>query len=172
MYRGDAGMVIPVTGTLVQCYYICRRQLWLMSRQLVPDQENPFIEIGRLIDNESFSRERKKIHFDNVVIDIVKKGDGELVVGEVKKSSKAYKSALMQLAFYLYKLKKNGIEASGELLFPEEKRRVAVDLTQELEGELEDVFLEIQKIAVRDKPPPAQKVGYCKNCGYREFCWS
>jgi len=165
-------MVVRITGTLIQCYCICPRQLWLMSRQLVPDQDNPYIEIGRLIDHESYSRERKKLHFDNVVIDLVKRSDGELVVGEIKKSSKAWQSARMQLAFYLYKLKENGIDARGELFFPEERKRVAVDLTPELEEELEGIFRSIQSIVGQTKAPPAKKIGYCKNCAYREFCWS
>ncbi len=143
-----------------------------MSRQLVPDQDNPYIEIGRLIDQQSYRRERRKLHFDNVVIDLVKRSDGEWVVGEVKKSSKAWQSARMQLAFYLYKLREIGIEARGELFFPEERRRVAVVLNPELEEELKGVIQGIQAIIRESKAPPAKRVGYCKNCGYREFCWS
>lgn len=165
-------MVIPITGTFMQCYQICKRQLWLMSRQIVPDQSNPYIEIGRLIDNESYSRERKKIHFDNVVIDVIKKDNEDLLVGEIKKSSSAQKSAEMQLAFYLYKLKEKGVNAKGELRFPEEKKRVEISLTPETEEELEKAFCEIRKIISRPQAPPPKKIKYCKNCGYREFCWS
>ncbi len=165
-------MVIAITGTYMQCYQICPRQLWLMSRQIIPDQNNPYIEIGRLIDSESYSRERKKVHFDNVVIDVVKKDGEELLVGEVKKSSRALESARLQLAFYLYKLKEKGIIARGELRFPEEKRREKVNLTPELEKQLEIVFREIRKIISRPRAPQPRKIKYCRKCGYREFCWS
>jgi CRISPR-associated exonuclease Cas4 len=75
-----------------------------MSRNLNPDQQNPFIEIGRLISQESYKRERKEIRLENIVIDILRKEGEEIVIGEVKKSSKFEKSARMQLAYYLWKL--------------------------------------------------------------------
>lgn len=165
-------MVMPITGTLIQSYKICRRQTWLMAHQIVPDQENQYIEIGRLIDEESYSREKKKVHLENVVLDFVTSDDGDVIVGEVKKSSRAQDSARMQLAFYLQKLKQSGVDAKGILMFPEERKRVVVELTPELEKELEEMTDEIQKIILQELPPQPKKIGFCKNCGYKEFCWS
>jgi len=48
-----------LTGTLIWYYYICPREVWLMARELVPDQEDPFIEIGRILSGESYKRERR-----------------------------------------------------------------------------------------------------------------
>lgn len=165
-------MVIPITGTLIQSYKICNRQTWLMAHQIVPDQENQYIEIGRLIDEESYSREKKKVHLENIVLDFVTSDDGDVIVGEVKKSSRAQDSARMQLAFYLQKLKQNGLNAKGILMFPEERKRVVVELTPELEKELEEMTDQIQKIILQELPPSPKKIGFCKNCGYKEFCWS
>jgi len=165
-------MVMPITGTLIQSYNICKRQTWLMAHQIIPDQEHQYIELGRLIDEESYPREKKKINFENVVLDLIKSDDGDIIVGEVKKSSKAQDSARMQLAFYLYKLKQGGIDACGILMFPEERRRVPVELTPDIERELEDMLEDIQRIILREKPPAFKKIGYCKNCGYKEFCFS
>ena len=165
-------MVMLVTGTLIQCYNICKRQTWLMAHQIIPDQENQFIEIGRLIDEESYDRDKKKINYENVVLDLVKTNEGDLVVGEVKKSSRAKESARMQLAFYLYKLKHNGVEAKGMLFFPEERKREMVDLTPELEQQIETMIKDIEHIIFQENPPPFKKIGFCKHCGYKEFCWS
>lgn len=143
-----------------------------MAHQIIPDQEHPFIEIGRLIDEESYNRDRKKINFENVVLDLIRSNEEDIIVGEVKKSSKAETSARLQLAFYLYKLKQKGVVAKGLLLFPDERKRVTVELTPELERELEEIFRDIQKIISRENPPPFKKIGYCKNCGYKEFCMS
>ncbi|MBM7582845.1 CRISPR-associated exonuclease Cas4 [Caldicoprobacter guelmensis] len=164
--------MVAITGTLVQSYNICKRQTWLMAHQIVPDQDHPYIEIGRLLDEETYSRDKKKISFENVVIDIIRSDEGDIVVGEVKKSSKAQESARLQLAFYLYKLKQNGIDAKGLLLFPEERRRMPVELDSDLEQELEHIFKGINLVVSMSVPPPPQKIGYCKNCGYREFCWA
>ena len=52
-------------------------------------------------------------------------------MGEIKKSSRFEKVAIMQLAFYLYRLKEKGISVEGELLIPKERRKVPIKLTSE-----------------------------------------
>jgi len=164
--------MVAITGTLVQSYNICKRQTWLMAHQIIPDQEHPYIETGRIVDQETYIRDKKKISFENVVLDIIRSDEGNIVVGEVKKSSRAQESARLQLAFYLYRLKQSGVEAKGLLLFPEEKKRMPVELTPPLEEELENIFKGINAVVSMEMPPHPQKIGYCKNCGYKEFCWS
>jgi CRISPR-associated exonuclease Cas4 len=161
-----------ITGTLIQSFSICQRQTWLMAHQIIPDQEHQYIELGRLIDENSYNRDKRKIHFENIVIDLVRSEEGDIIVGEVKKSSKAEKSAKLQLAFYLYRLKQSGIKGRGLLLFPKERKRVTVELTMELEKELEEMFSKIYSLIFQKTPPPFKKVSYCKNCGYKEFCLS
>ncbi len=143
-----------------------------MARRIEPSQENPFIEIGRLISEESYKRERKEIRLENIVIDILRRGHEQVIIGEVKKSSRYEKSAMMQLAFYLSKIKEMGVKAKGELLFPKEKKKLEVELTSEIENELKDVENNILKIINTELPPKAEKNRFCKNCGYNEFCWS
>lgn len=95
-----------------------------------------------------------------------------MVIGEVKKSSRAEKSARFQLLFYLYRLEQAGIKARGLLSFPEERRRVPVELGDEEREELEGIFTQIKKIVAMERPPVRDKTGYCGKCGYRGFCWS
>ncbi len=143
-----------------------------MARQLTPWQENPFIEIGRLISEESYQRERKEIRLENIVIDLLKTEGENIVIGEVKKSSRYEKSARMQLAYYLWRLKQLGISATGQLMFPKEKKKVMVILTEEIEDELTYAQRQIKSIIQMETPPPLQKIKFCPKCGYREFCWS
>lgn len=143
-----------------------------MSRQLEPAQENPFIEIGRLISEESYKRDRKEIHLENMVIDILKTAGEEIIIGEVKKSSRYEKAARMQLAYYLLRLKRLGIEAKGQLLFPKERKKLTIELTPELEVELKEAQNRIKEIIALDIPPLPQKIRFCKRCGYQEFCWA
>lgn len=161
-----------ITGTLIWYYYICPREVWLMSRHLNPSQENPFIEIGRLISKESYMQERKEVRIENIVLDILKNIDGEVVVGEVKKSSKYEKSAKMQLCYYLMRLKAFGITAKGVLLFPKEKKKIQIELTPEVEEELKKAVADIKAIIEMLIPPPAKKIIFCSKCGYNDFCWS
>ncbi|GAB6085163.1 CRISPR-associated protein Cas4 [Alkaliphilus crotonatoxidans] len=163
---------IRVTGTLIWYYYICKREVWLMSRQLVPDQENTNVEIGRFMHEQSYPREKKEISLGNIVLDVVKNEKGQLIIGEVKKTSKFKESARMQLLFYLKELKNMGIEAAGSLMFPKEKEREEIVLTPEKEQELESAIKEILKIMYQSKPPAVKKISYCKSCAYNEICYA
>ena len=163
---------LNVTGTLVWYYYICPREVWLMARQLTPDEDNPNIDMGRFIGEHAYKREKKEISVGHIKMDVIRREKGQLVIGEVKKSSKYEKSALMQLAFYLLELKERGLEAVGELMFPKEKRKIRVELTDELIAELEKAKGEILRIIYQDMPQPPKKIVFCRNCAYAEFCWS
>lgn len=163
---------LHVTGTLVWYYYICKREVWLMARHLVPDEDNPNIDLGRFIGEHTYRRDKKEITVDHIKLDILRKEKGQLVVGEVKKSSKYEKSATMQLAFYLMELREKGVDAVGELLFPKEKKKTRVEINDELIVQIENAKKEILKIAYQETPPLPQKINYCRNCAYAELCWS
>lgn len=163
---------IPVRGTEIQSYLICHRQTWLLVHQMNPDSEDENIEIGRFLHEYRHGRNKKEIQIGAVNIDIIKRNDEQIVVQEVKKSSKAKESARYQLLYYLWNLKQMGIEAKGELLFSEEKKREVVLLTEESIEELQQITANIRTIAGLPVPPKAKKIGFCKQCAYREFCWA
>jgi len=161
-----------ITGTLIWYFYICPREVWLMAHEINPEEENPFLELGRLIHEESYPRERRGFETEGMKIDLLMKGGNRIIVGEVKKSSRFLKSSTMQLLFYLWHLKQNGIQASGELLIPKEKKRFEVQLSSSAEQELESACSNISTLIHNPIPPSPKFIPYCKNCAYREFCWS
>jgi CRISPR-associated exonuclease Cas4 len=161
-----------IGGTLVWYASICLRQVWLMARCIDPDERNELLILGRLIDERSYPREKHNIAFGNNRFDIARKDGEMLVVSEVKKSSKSLKAATLQIKHYLYELRKGGIEARGEILFPEERRRERVFLDDESIAELENLYVKIRQTAKRELPPQVEKNRYCKTCAYNEFCWS
>ena len=159
-----------VYGTLIWYYFICHRQVWLMSRQINPFEDNPLLEIGRFLHESTYRRERKSIRLENMELDLITSSEGEIVIGEVKKSSRFTESARMQLAFYLLRLREYGISAKGELLFPTEKKRIPVELDDEMRKKLEDVIQAIQNIIEYEKPPEPVRIKLCRNCAYFELC--
>lgn len=164
--------MVNVTGTLIWYYYICQREVWLMSHQIEPQQDNNFIEIGRIISQDSYLRDDKELNFGNIRVDLISYNDKKVIISEVKKSSHFIKSSQMQLAFYLLELKEKGIKnLTGELRFPKEKKKVKIILTNELEKELKIAINEITKLVLLDIPPFPCKNNYCKSCGYYELCW-
>ena len=163
---------IHINGTLIWYYYICPRETWLMSHQLVPDQDEGNVVLGKHIGENTYQREKREMEVGGSKIDVFHVEEGKMVVGEVKKSSKYRESAKMQLAFYLSELKERGVEAVGELRFPKEKLREEVVLDEPLVQELEKVKREILRIVYLPKPPEPRKINFCRNCAYAEFCWS
>lgn len=161
-----------MTATLVWYYYICHREVWLMGRQLTPDQDDSNVELGRFIHDLRYGRDKKEINLGNIKLDIMRRDGEEIVIGEIKKSSHFIESARMQLGFYLKELKQRGIKARGELFFPEEKRKERVDLTAEMEKELNKVERDILCIIYLALPPVPEKIKWCRRCAYSEFCWS
>ena len=159
-------------GTLVWFYKICKREVWLMSKNILPDQMDENIDLGRFIHENSYQRKEKEVLFGNVKFDVVFENEDKLVIGETKKTSKYENASKYQLAYYLFVLKDSGINAEGVLLYPEEKKRTKVILTKELEEELKDIIKEIEEIQEKDIPPELKKINFCKNCGYREYCYS
>ena len=160
-----------INGTLIWYYYICKREVWLIAHGIEAEQDNTFVSIGRLIHETYYRSKKKELFIDNKIkVDIL---ESRKVIGEVKKSSRFLKSARMQLAFYLYYIKRvKGKELTGELLIPGERKRIPVKLTKKLEKEIETAIKRIEEIIKLPKPPVAEKSAFCRNCAYREFCWS
>lgn len=163
---------IRVNGTLIWYYHICKREVWLMARNINPDPDDANLDLGRFIHENSYSREKKEISIGNVVVDVVSKKDGYLILGEVKKSSKFEESAKMQLAYYLLELKRHGLDGKGTLMFPKEKKRIEIQLTDDLILKLEKIEQDIIAIIKQEYPQKPEKIKYCTNCAYNEFCWS
>lgn len=114
---------IGVTGTLVWYYCVCKREVWLLAHGIEADQEHELIELGRIISESSYKRDKKEIEVDNVKADLMRKVDGQIIIGEVKKSSKYKEAATMQLLYYLKVLRQHGIQAKGKLFFQKREKR-------------------------------------------------
>lgn len=163
---------VRITGSIVNAYFICPRKAWLMSRQISPDEDYLYLHLGRLIQEQAYSREKKEVHLDHLCIDVIKKEGETLVIGEVKKSSRGKGAARMQLVFYLYELRSMGIEAKGKLLFPEERKGEEIILDEKWALKIEKVKQEIGSLVQQLLPPPPCWSSYCSKCAYAELCWA
>lgn len=160
-----------INATIFQAYIVCPREAWFLFNSIPSNPEHSYLEIGRLIHETSYSRNRKEIFIDRLLkIDLIK---GKLI-GEIKKSSRHRESARLQLLFYLYYLKKEkGLEdLDGVLLFPKERKREEVKLTPEDEKRIEELLKEMEEVLNKPTPPPLEKKPYCRTCSYREICWA
>lgn len=163
-----------VTGTLLWYYFICRREVWLMTHQVNPDEDDSNMDLGRFIHETSYPRQKKKeITIGHVKLDVLRFDEtGRPVIGEIKKSSRYLKSTRMQLAYYLLELKRRGIDAVGEILIPKEKTSESVELNDSLEQQLIATEQAIRMLSESIVPPEPKRIGMCRTCAYQELCWS
>ncbi|MTI80799.1 MAG: CRISPR-associated protein Cas4 [Firmicutes bacterium] len=163
---------LPVTGTDIWYYFICRRELWLMAHKIAPNQEDENVEIGRFLQDYYGTRGKEEVDIGSGKIDRIKKVKGQLIVQEIKKSSKYRESSRFQLLFYLYELEKMGVQAVGELTFSEERRKEKVELTEKDRQHLIEAIEDISEIVKESVPSAPKKTKFCRQCAYREYCWA
>ncbi|MCK5520800.1 MAG: CRISPR-associated protein Cas4 [Candidatus Marinimicrobia bacterium] len=163
---------MKITGSIIQAYIICPRQAWLMSRQISGDQYNEFLAIGRLIDEESFKRDKKEIIVEQNKIDFIRMENGELLIVETKKSSKMMEASKAQLLHYLYSLRHKFKKLRGEIRIPKEKKVISVDFDDKEIQKMEELHKQISELIEQNVSPDPLWTGICKKCSYLEFCWS
>ncbi|WP_047152756.1 CRISPR-associated protein Cas4 [Aneurinibacillus tyrosinisolvens] len=159
-----------VNGIEIQYFNVCKRKLWLYSKQITMEVENDRVMEGKILHERSYQRlEQREMLIDNQFkIDAV---DGEYI-REVKISSKMAEADKWQLLFYLYELKLRGVNKKGLISYTKEKKTEEVILDIEKEHKLENMIKEIQIIRNQDYPPTLKKLPYCSKCAYFDFCFS
>ncbi|MEJ5253510.1 MAG: CRISPR-associated protein Cas4 [Armatimonadota bacterium] len=159
-----------ITGTLVQYYLVCPRKCWLSLHGMEQEAESDWVTLGRLTHERTFARQSlREVDVDGFMkIDFTSEG----IVHEIKHGQQMEDAHRMQLAFYLYQLRLRGVHTHGILHYPNQRRREVVELTPELEGELQEVIHEIEALRQQGLPPVVAKpMSICKHCAYQEFCW-
>ncbi len=162
-----------ITGTVLLSSTVCEREAWLIAHQIEPDQSNPFIEIGRLIHTESYrTNQIREISLPGMKMDMIYEQGQIVIVGEIKKSSRFLKGARIQLLYYLDEMQKRGVNATGKILIPKEKKQITVTLDEQSKEQLHEAIKAAEKIVCLPKPPEKKRSTFCSKCGYEEFCWS
>lgn len=158
-----------VSGIHIYYYYVCKRKLWYFSNGLTMESENENVKIGKLIDETTYKNRKKHILIDNTInIDFITEHN---LLHEVKKSKKVEEAGIAQLKYYLYYLKKRGVEGlKGKIDYPLLKQSVIVELNQYDEIEIEKIVKEIIKIVSLNLPPEYEKKKICKSCAYYDLC--
>lgn len=161
----------PITGTHIQYYLVCPRKCWLSLHRLEQEAEDDLVLLGRLTHESSFSRQQmREVDIDGFLrVDFTQDG----IVHEVKHGQEMAQAHRMQLAYYLYQLRLRGVETHGVLHFPNQRRKEQVELTPEVEAELQGVIRQVETLRQQPLPPQVEKpMRICRSCAYEEFCWS
>ncbi len=160
---------IQITATQLNYYLICKRKVWLFSHQINMEHTSEVVELGKVIHENSYAREKKEVSIGPIKIDFIG-SDG--VVREIKKSAKMEKAHIWQLKYYLYYLKKKGVEnVTGELVYPKTRQKTKVELNDRDLSKIEQILKEIRDIIGQEAIPPVIDKPRCKSCSYYELCY-
>jgi len=175
----DDLQALRIGGTEVHYYVLCSRKLWWYCHGMEQEhaggasqsvgQEN--VALGTLLHDTSYQEKHKKdLLIDDLLrLDFTESG----TVHEIKKSRGAQKATLYQLLYYLYYLKhEKGLETTGVIDYPKERKRETVVLTPEYEAEVKELIQGVQ--TTRDLPTPPfipDPMPICRKCSYQELCW-
>lgn len=157
-------------GVKVNYYYVCKRKLWLYSKGISLEDNNDRVMSGKIIHEKSYMRKKnKEVLIDDILrIDILDKD----YVREVKITSKMPVPDKMQLMYYIFYLKEIGINKKGCINYVKEKRTEEIELNYEMEKEIKNTLIDIDRIINDSKPPKLKKLPYCTKCAYYEFCFA
>lgn len=157
-----------VSGTIFEYYHICTRKTWYCANGISMESENENVQLGKLIDENSYSREKKHILINDCAsIDFFK----DSRVFEIKKSRSELDAAVSQVKYYLYVLKRNGVDTDGELRVPKENYSERIVLSHEDIKQIETELADIHALLSQKTAPAAEKTKICGKCAYYELCF-
>jgi CRISPR-associated exonuclease Cas4 len=161
---------LRITGVYMQYFFVCKRKLWLFSKNIKMEEKSDLVTMGKVIDEHSYKREKKQINIDDTInIDFIGR---EGTIHEVKKSKSIDTADIYQVKYYLYYLYKRGVEnINGMINYPKLKEKVNVELTKADIEKIESIIEEIAVILKQETPPPVINTKVCKKCAYYELCY-
>src|SRR3712207_2688798 len=159
-----------ITGIMVYYYVVCQRKLWYFLHEIQMETDNSNVILGRLLEENTYTRDEKKIAIDGVInIDFFRT---KKVLHEIKKSKVMEEASILQVQYYLYYLEKKGLTGiKGILDYPLLKQKVEVELTEMDRKNLEKILSGIEKIMNSSIPPDLEKKSICKKCAYFDLCF-
>lgn len=161
---------MKITGIMVNYYFVCKRKLWYFTNDLNMEHTSDLVGMGKLIDENSYGREKKSILIDEMInIDFLKDWK---IIHEVKKSRKLDEAGKWQLKYYIWVLRNKGVDIEkGILDYPKIRKREEIFLNEEEEEELMEVLKDIEILIKQKTPPPTINKSFCKKCSYYELCY-
>lgn len=178
-----------IIATHINYLQVCKRKLWLFAKSITMEHSSDLVAQGKHIGESTYPQRAEKnqeleISFElpspigeglgvrcSAKIDFYDAIRG--VVHETKKSAAKENAHIAQVLFYLYVLRKNGVQANyGTIEYPKLRHTERVELTPDNEKLVEKWIEEIQVLLNNEVCPPKLPQSKCSKCSYYDFCWS
>lgn len=163
-----------ITATHIAYLHTCKRKLWLFSHGIQMEHTSATVAEGKLIGETTYPERAKKyteLALDGIKIDFY--DPKEQVVHEVKKSDKVENAHIAQVKYYLYVLRKNGIENPSSIIeYPKLRQRQIVEWEDGDQEKVKAWVKEAENIASQEECPPLLHSRICRSCSYFDFCYA
>ncbi|MBF4693997.1 CRISPR-associated protein Cas4 [Fusibacter ferrireducens] len=158
-----------ITGVMIYYNLVCKRKLWYFLKEVTLEHNSDLVGIGKLLDESSYSREKKHILIDETInVDFLKNWE---VIHEVKKSRKIEVASVWQVKYYIWYLQERGVDIKKAVLdYPLLRVREDVFLTDEDASRIKAILVEIESINGLKSPPKVAEKKACKKCAYFDLC--
>ena len=155
---------------MIYYYFICERKLWYFINEINMEQNNESVAMGKILDETTYTREKKNIMIDNTInVDFIKDG---AVLHEVKKTKAIEEAGIWQIKYYMYYLEKRGIQnIKAKIDFPLLRESQEITLEQNDREVLENVMKNIEELAKKEIPPTRTDSKICRKCAYYDLCY-
>ena len=164
---------MTITGTYIKYFKVCHRKTWLFHHHITMEHTSELVAEGSFIGEKSYPQRAERyreILLDGSRIDFYDPYDK--VVHEIKKSDKLEHSHVAQVQFYLYLLRKNGVDgATGLIEYPKLRQTQTVALTDEDVPMVLGWIRDIEQIVESERCPDRIAKSKCRSCSYFDFCW-
>ncbi len=159
-----------ISGIMIYYYFICQRKLWYFLNEINMEQNSELVSIGKIIDETTYSREKKGILIDNTInVDFIRNG---AVLHEIKKTKSIEEAGIWQIKYYMYYLEKRGVKSvQAQIDYPLIRETKKIYLDDNDRGILENIEKNIKDIKRQEKPPHVINKKMCKNCAYYDLCY-
>ena len=159
-----------ITGIMIYYYFICKKKLWYFINQINMEQNSELVAIGKILDEDSYKKEKKEILIDNTInIDFIKNG---AVLHEVKKTKSIEEAGIWQIKYYMYYLEKKQVEnIKAKIDYPLLKETKEIILSDSDRKVLDDVIQDIEKLINEESIPKKINSKICKKCSYYDLCY-
>ena len=162
-----------IIATHINYYMVCKRKLWLFSNGISMEHTSDVVAEGKLIHETTYPQRAERyseLEIDGSVIDFYDAKNK--IIHEIKKSDKMEKAHEWQVKYYIWLLKKNGINGvTGIIEYPKLRETTKVELSDEDVVYLEKTVSDIAQIVESEDCPSRTEAKICKNCSYYEFCY-
>ena len=159
-----------ITGMMIYYYFVCKRKLWYFANEVNMEQNSELVSIGKILDETTYTREKKSILIDNQInIDFIQKG---AILHEVKKTKAIEEAGEWQIKYYMYYLEQKGVNTiEAKIDYPLLKQTKEIFLEDNDRKILQEAIKDIEEIVKKEKIPNKLDDKICRKCAYYDLCY-